>query len=151
MKINYDLIFLLLSLYLLNFGLEMSLEERRRLIAIKKVQGANSKQIFSELRNEIMLLLVVGSLLGYLLGIIAAWVISTITGFMQVDFSTNSRFLDYLQFDSRLYNFYQKVFRLDHNYISCNSVCFSYSDLNFEPFFHQWCELRIFLIFERPL
>jgi putative ABC transport system permease protein len=91
---------ILLSLYLLNFGLEMSLEERRRLIAIKKVQGASSKQIFSELRNEIILLLVVGSMFGYFLGIIAAWVISTITGFMQVDFSTNSRFLDYLRFDS---------------------------------------------------
>lgn len=90
---------ILLSLYLLNFGLEMSLEERRRLIAIKKVQGASSKQIFSELKNEIVLLLVVGSVLGYLLGILAAWTISSITGFMQLDFAINSRFLDYFRLD----------------------------------------------------
>ncbi|MHA1647598.1 MAG: hypothetical protein ACTSVL_08505, partial [Promethearchaeota archaeon] len=37
---------IILSIYLLNFGIEMSLEERRRGIAIRKVQGANSRQIF---------------------------------------------------------------------------------------------------------
>ncbi len=91
---------ILLSLYLLNFGLEMSLEEQRRLIAIKKVQGANGTQIFTELRNEITLLQIVGSGIGYLLGIVAAWAISTISGFMQIDFSINTRFIDYLRFDS---------------------------------------------------
>ena len=90
---------ILLSLYLLNFGLEMSLEERRRLIAIKKVQGASSKQIFSELQNETLLMLIVGSVIGYLLGIISAWTISSVTGFMQIDFSTTNRFLDFFRFD----------------------------------------------------
>ncbi|MHA1519830.1 MAG: FtsX-like permease family protein [Promethearchaeota archaeon] len=91
---------ILLSLYLLNFGLEMSLEERRRLIAIKKVQGASGKQIFTELLNETTLLLVVGSVIGYFLGIIAAWTISTVSGFMKINFSTDSRFIDYLRFDA---------------------------------------------------
>ncbi|WP_371803957.1 FtsX-like permease family protein [Candidatus Lokiarchaeum ossiferum] len=91
---------ILLSLYLLNFGLEMSLEERRRLIAIKKVQGASGKQIFSELKNEIFLTLLVGSVLGYILGIISAWIISSIAGFMQIQLSANSNFFDYLRFDS---------------------------------------------------
>ncbi len=90
---------ILLSLYLLNFGLEMSLEERRRLIAIKKVQGASSKQIFSELQKETLLMLMVGSVIGYLLGIIAAWTISSISGFMQIEFSATNRFLNFFRFD----------------------------------------------------
>ncbi len=90
---------ILLSLYLLNFGLEMSLEERRRLIAIKKVQGASSKQIFSELQKETLLLLMVGSIIGYLLGIIAAWTISSISGFMEIKFTATNRFLDFFRFD----------------------------------------------------
>ncbi len=90
---------ILLSLYLLNFGLEMSLEERRRLIAIKKVQGASSKQIFSELQKETVLLLIVGSVIGYLLGIIAAWSISSISGFMEIEFTATNRFLDFFRFD----------------------------------------------------
>ncbi|UYP47152.1 hypothetical protein NEF87_003437 [Candidatus Lokiarchaeum ossiferum] len=89
----------LLSLYLLNFGLEMALEERRRAIAIKKVQGANSKQIFSELRDETLFLLIGGSVLGYCLGIIAAWAISSASGFMQTDFQSNLSLWEYFSFD----------------------------------------------------
>lgn len=89
-----------LSIYLLNFGLEMSLEERRRDIAIKKMQGANSTQIFGELRNETILMLVMGSIIGYLFGILSAWLISSATGYMQLSIGTSTDLLDYLYFDT---------------------------------------------------
>ncbi|MCY3411068.1 MAG: ABC transporter permease [Candidatus Heimdallarchaeota archaeon] len=90
----------ILSLYLLFFGLEMSLEERRREIAIKKVQGADSKQIYSELRNEAILLFVIGSVIGYILGIIGAWVISSAIGFMRIAIGTQDDFLDFFKLDT---------------------------------------------------
>ena len=71
-----------LSIYLLIFGLDLSLEERRREIAILKVQGADSKQIFSILRNESLMLFIVGVILGYVLATVGAWVISSSVGFM---------------------------------------------------------------------
>jgi cell division protein FtsX len=79
-----------LSFYLLNFGLELALEERRREIAIKKMQGASSKQIFSDLKNDSILILSLGSILGYGLGMIAAWIISSSIGFMIIDLQQTS-------------------------------------------------------------
>lgn len=89
----------ILSLYLLFFGIEMSLEERKREIAIKKVQGADSKQIFGELRNESFLLFIIGLVIGYILGIFGAWVISSAVGFMQVKIGTQAEFRDFFKFD----------------------------------------------------
>lgn len=89
----------ILSLYLLFFGLEMSLEERRREIAIKKVQGADSKQIFAELRSEAILLFIIGSIIGYIMGIIGAWVISSAVGFMRVQIGTADDFLNFFTLD----------------------------------------------------
>ncbi|MCY3414746.1 MAG: FtsX-like permease family protein [Candidatus Heimdallarchaeota archaeon] len=94
---------IILSIYLLNFGLEMSLEERRRLVAIKKVQGANSRQIFAELRNETLLLLLLGSVIGYIGGILSAWIISSAVGFMELSIGSFTNFLDYLRFDLTAY------------------------------------------------
>ncbi len=94
---------IILSIYLLNFGLEMSLEERRRLISIKKVQGANSKQIFAELRNDTLLLLILGSVLGYMGGIFSAWIISSATGFMNIQIGNFNSLVNYIRFDLSSY------------------------------------------------
>ncbi|TFH26932.1 MAG: ABC transporter permease [Promethearchaeota archaeon] len=89
---------IILSIYLLNFGLEMSLEERRRGIAIRKVQGANSRQIFGELLSETITLLLVGTAIGYIAGIISAWLISSATGYMMISVDIRT-LLDFVYFD----------------------------------------------------
>ncbi|MDP6154962.1 MAG: FtsX-like permease family protein [Candidatus Thermoplasmatota archaeon] len=87
-----------LSIYLLIFGLDLSLEERRREIAILKVQGADSKQIFRILRNESLVLFLVGVTLGYILAMMGAWVISSSVGFMNFNLDT-AYLANFLQFD----------------------------------------------------
>ena len=89
---------IILSIYLLNFGLEMSLEERRRGIAIRKVQGANSRQIFGELRSETLFLLLLGTVVGYIAGIVSAWLISSATGYMEISVDIVT-LLDFFYFD----------------------------------------------------
>jgi len=89
---------IILSVYLLNFGLEMSLEERRRGIAIRKVQGANSRQIFGELQSETLTLLLIGTAIGYIAGIISAWLISSATGYMMISADIRT-LLDFVYFD----------------------------------------------------
>ncbi len=89
---------IILSIYLLNFGIEMSLEERRRGIAIRKVQGANSRQIFRELQNETLFLLLAGTIIGYLAGIVSAWLITSATGYMVISLDPTT-FLDFLYLD----------------------------------------------------
>ncbi len=76
-----------LTIYLLIYGLELSLEERRKEIGILKVQGADGKQIFGQVLTESFLLLFLGLVLGYLLAVIGAWVISSAVGFMNFNFS----------------------------------------------------------------
>lgn len=85
----------LLSLYLLIYGIEMSLEERRREIAIKKVQGANSRQIFGEMRNEAFMIFMIGSFLGYLGGTFGAWLIGSSIGFLKFEVSSITDFQDF--------------------------------------------------------
>ncbi|MDH5402451.1 MAG: FtsX-like permease family protein [Candidatus Heimdallarchaeota archaeon] len=89
----------ILSLYLLFFGIEMSLEERRREIAIKKVQGANETQIFNEIRNQTFVLFIIGWIIGYMLGIFGAWIIASSIGFMQIDLDYVGSFASYLRLD----------------------------------------------------
>ncbi len=89
----------ILSLYLLFFGLEMSLEERRREIAIKKVQGADSRQIFAELRNEAIVLFIIGYIIGYIGGIIGAWLISSAIGFMRLQPGGYEEFQAFFRYD----------------------------------------------------
>ncbi len=77
----------ILSLYFLVFGLDLSLEERKREIAILKVQGGNSKQIYRMVAMESVILFVVGLAFGYFLSMVAAWIISSSIGFMTFDIS----------------------------------------------------------------
>ncbi|MHA2276256.1 MAG: FtsX-like permease family protein, partial [Candidatus Kariarchaeaceae archaeon] len=90
----------LLALYLLIYGIEMALEERRREIAIKKVQGANSRQIFGELRNEAIMLFLFGSMIGHLGGMFGAWLISSSVGFLKFQAASISDFTDFVRYDS---------------------------------------------------
>ena len=87
----------ILSLYLINFGLNLSLEERRREIAIRKVQGASARQIFGSLRDDSLLLLLISLAVGYILGIIFAWLADTTTGFLI--FNNASDITRFLKFD----------------------------------------------------
>ena len=87
-----------LSIYLLIFGLDLSLEERRREIAILKVQGADSKQIFRILRNESLVLFLLGVMLGYVLAMLGAGVISSSVGFLKFNLDP-SELPAFLSFD----------------------------------------------------
>lgn len=82
----------ILSIYFLIFGLDLSLEERKREVAILKVQGANTRQIFRMVSMEALILFAVGLTVGYFLSMVAAWIISSSIGFMTFDLS-----LSYLQ------------------------------------------------------
>ncbi|MCY3411998.1 MAG: ABC transporter permease [Candidatus Heimdallarchaeota archaeon] len=75
---------IILSVHFLIFGLEINLEERKKSIAIKKVQGADGNQIFAELRNEVSTFLIFGSVIGYFFGDFFAWLLSSASGFMKV-------------------------------------------------------------------
>ena len=88
----------ILSIYLLVFGMELSLEERKKEIGILKVQGANGKQIFRMLRNESFLIFAFGLGLGYIFAIFGAWVISSSVGFMSFKFSMDY-FWEFVAFD----------------------------------------------------
>ena len=87
-----------LTIYLLIYGLELSLEERRKEIGILKVQGADGKQIFGQVMTESFILLFLGLALGYLLAVVGAWVISSAVGFMNFNFSFDY-LADFLFFD----------------------------------------------------
>ena len=91
-----------LTIYLLIYGLELSLEERKKEIGILKVQGANSKQIFRLVMNESILIFVLGIVIGYGLAILGAWVISSSVGFMSFRFSL-SYLKDFIAFDPRAF------------------------------------------------
>ncbi|MHA1911136.1 MAG: FtsX-like permease family protein [Candidatus Kariarchaeaceae archaeon] len=88
-----------LSIYLLLFGLELSLEERKREIAIFKVQGAKSSQIFNRLRDENLLILAIGLTIGYFLAMIGAWIISSSVGFLKFNLGTYDDLQDFIRFD----------------------------------------------------
>jgi ABC-type lipoprotein release transport system permease subunit len=73
----------ILSLYLLSFGIDISLHDRRYQVGILKTQGASPKQIKRKILFEALLLAVIGLILGYIVAVFGAWVIGTATGFMK--------------------------------------------------------------------
>ena len=97
-----------LSYYLLLFGLSLSLEERRREIAIQKMQGASPGQIFGILRNETFVLLFLGLSGGYIIALACAWLVTKSSGFLKFSFSTVSNpFSDFIDFFSRYIGFWE--------------------------------------------
>lgn len=89
-----------LCLYLLSFGLQLALEERRREIGVFKVQGANSAQIFRMIRNEGLVLFSIGAMVGYIASIFGAWVIGSATGFMEFDMGVINQFDAFISFNT---------------------------------------------------
>ncbi|MHA1973346.1 MAG: FtsX-like permease family protein, partial [Candidatus Hodarchaeales archaeon] len=75
----------ILSLYLLSFGIDLSLHERKYQVGILKVQGASPRQIKRKIMTETLILALVGLIAGYIIAIFAAWGIGTAKGFMKWD------------------------------------------------------------------
>ncbi|MHA1967042.1 MAG: FtsX-like permease family protein [Candidatus Hodarchaeales archaeon] len=89
-----------LSIYLLSFGIDMSLHERRYQVGILKTQGASPKQIKRKILSETLLLAAVGLVAGYTVAIFGAWGIGTATGFMTWDWDyAIKKFPDFLVID----------------------------------------------------
>jgi ABC-type lipoprotein release transport system permease subunit len=90
----------ILSLYLLSFGIDLSLHERRYQVGIWKTQGASPKQIKRKILSEALLLAALGLIAGYAVAIFGAWGIGTATGFMRWNWDIAiSRFGDFIVFD----------------------------------------------------
>ncbi|MHA2246345.1 MAG: FtsX-like permease family protein [Candidatus Hodarchaeales archaeon] len=77
----------ILAIFLLSFGVDLSLHERRYQVGILKTQGASPKQIKRKILMETLLLAAVGLVLGYIVSIFGAWGIGTATGFMKWDWA----------------------------------------------------------------
>ncbi|MHA1978755.1 MAG: FtsX-like permease family protein [Candidatus Hodarchaeales archaeon] len=77
----------ILSIYLLSFGIDLSLHERRYQVGILKTQGASPKQIKRKILSEALLLAALGLIVGYLVAIFGAWGIGTARGFMRWDWN----------------------------------------------------------------
>ncbi len=90
----------ILSLYLLGFGIDLSLHERRYQVGILKTQGASPKQIKRKILTETILLAFFGISAGYIIAIFGAWGIGTATGFMKWDWEyAFTQLPDFIYFD----------------------------------------------------
>ena len=91
----------ILSIYLLGFGIDLSLHERRYEVGILKTQGASPKQIKRKILSEALLLAGLGLIAGYAVAIFGAWGIGTATGFMRWDWDyALGKFPDFLVIDN---------------------------------------------------
>ncbi|RMG41976.1 MAG: ABC transporter permease, partial [Methanobacteriota archaeon] len=94
----FDIVVLLplvvLAIYLLIFGLTLSLEERRQEIAIFKVQGAYSDQILSGIRREGLLVFLIASMIGFLGANLSVWLIIASSGFLSFNWHLIAPFID---------------------------------------------------------
>ncbi len=73
----------ILSIYLLSFGIDLSLHERRFQVGMLKIQGASPNQIKRKILFDALLLALIGLIIGYIISIFGAWGIGTATGFMK--------------------------------------------------------------------
>jgi ABC-type antimicrobial peptide transport system permease subunit len=93
----------ILSIYLLSFGIDLALEERRYQVGVLKTQGASGKQIKSKIVGETFLLAAVGIVIGYVLALIMSWGIGTARGYMKFDWEyAISQLGDFLILDMNL-------------------------------------------------
>ncbi|MHA1940423.1 MAG: ABC transporter permease [Candidatus Hodarchaeales archaeon] len=90
----------ILSIYLLSFGIDLSLQERRYQVGILKTQGASPKQIKRKILTEALFLAILGLIVGYAVAIFGAWGIGTATGFMSWDWDyALDKFPDFVVLD----------------------------------------------------
>lgn len=87
----------ILSLYLLSFGIDLSLSERRYQVGVMKTQGAAPSQIRRKILFEALILAAGGLILGYIIAVFGAWVIGTATGFMKWSDTALSELPDFLR------------------------------------------------------
>ncbi|MHA2255831.1 MAG: FtsX-like permease family protein, partial [Candidatus Heimdallarchaeaceae archaeon] len=79
-----------LSLILTTSGTELSLQERKYEVSSLKSQGASPKQIKQMIYTEVIIIGIIASCIGILLGSIISSIVLSISRFMSVDFSTFS-------------------------------------------------------------
>ena len=79
----------ILGVYLITFGAQMALNDRKKEIAIYKIQGASAKQIMRSVFGEIIVLIVIGSILGYIISILVGLSNSLAIGYGKFDFGPN--------------------------------------------------------------
>lgn len=89
----------ILSVYLLGFGIDLSLYERKYQVGILKTQGASPKQIKRKILTETFLLAIIGMIFGYIVAIFGAWGIGTAKGFMQWDQYALEKLPEFFVFD----------------------------------------------------
>jgi ABC-type lipoprotein release transport system permease subunit len=96
----------ILSLYLLSFGIDLSLAERGYFVGVLKTQGASPSQIKRKILGETLLLAVLGLIIGYILALFGGWAIGTAKGFLSwdVDYAL-SKISDFLIFDQTAFLF----------------------------------------------
>ncbi|MHA2362562.1 MAG: FtsX-like permease family protein [Candidatus Hodarchaeales archaeon] len=91
----------ILSLYLLSFGIDLSLSERGYFVGVLKTQGASPKQIKRKIFGETLVLALLGLIVGYILAIFGGWAIGTAKGFLSWDTDyALSQLNDFMIFDS---------------------------------------------------
>jgi ABC-type antimicrobial peptide transport system permease subunit len=97
----------ILGIYLITFGAQMALNDRKKEIAIFKIQGASSKQILRSVFGEIIVLIVIGSFLGYLISVFVGLSNSLAIGYGKFDFGNNfeklTQAVSYLKFNTTAY------------------------------------------------
>lgn len=79
----------ILGVYLMTFGAQMSLDDRKKEIAIYKIQGASARQILKSVFGEIIVLIVIGSILGYGISVLVGLSNSLAIGYGKFDFGPN--------------------------------------------------------------
>ena len=79
----------ILGIYLITFGAQMALNDRKKEIAIYKIQGASVRQILRSVFGEIIVLIVIGSILGYGISIMVGLTNSLAIGYGKFDFGPN--------------------------------------------------------------
>ncbi len=79
----------ILGVYLITFGAQMALNDRKKEIAIYKIQGASAQQIMRSVFGEIIVLIIIGSILGYGISVLVGLSNSLAIGYGKFDFGPN--------------------------------------------------------------
>ena len=79
----------ILGVYLITFGAQMALTDRKKEIAIFKIQGASAQQIMKSVFGEIIVLIIIGSILGYIVSVLVGLSNSLAIGYGKFDFGPN--------------------------------------------------------------
>ena len=93
----------ILGVYLITFGAQLALNDRKKEIAIYKIQGASAQQIMKSVLGEILVLVLLGAIFGYLVSVFVGLSDSLAIGYGKFDFGPNFskliQALSYLKFN----------------------------------------------------